>query len=138
MTNLTKVGFAGGALGVLAGGLIAAAVMSLFPEVGHPVRLRYLLRDLGWAVFFSSPWGLIAGAILGGYLHERSRHGRAFRRLVFEAVALAVIMTTLVTQLVIPTAWGIPRASVTAVVALASAILAAIGAWLLKPLYRRN
>lgn len=57
MTNLVKVGGAGAAFGVVSGGIIAVAVMSLFPEVGHPVRLRYLLRDLGWAAFFSSPWG---------------------------------------------------------------------------------
>ena len=138
MTNLSKVGFAGAAFGVAAGALIAAAVMTLFPEVGHPIRFEYLFRDLGWAVFFSSPWGLIAGAVLGGYLHERSRYTNAFRQLVFEGVALTVIMTTLAIQLVIPSSWGIPRGSVTTVVGLGSVILATVGAWLLRPLYWRK
>jgi hypothetical protein len=138
MTDSTKVGLAGSAFGVVAGGLIAAAVMSTFPGVGHPMRMTDLWRDLGWAVFFSSPWGLIAGAILGGYLYERSRDTMAFRQLVLEAVVLTVIVTTLVTQLIIPSAWNLPRVTVTAVAVLTSAVLSVVGALLLKPLYWRK
>jgi ABC-type lipoprotein release transport system permease subunit len=136
--KFNTIGFAGAAFGVVAGGVIAATVMMLVPEVGHPIRRGYLLSDFGWAVFFSSPWGFITGAVLGGYLHERSRDTAVFRQLILEAIILTVAIATVFAQLLVSSASDLPRGRVTAVVALTSFICATIGAWILKPLYWRK
>ena len=138
MKLTTKLGFAGGAYGMLAGTLIAALVMTVFPDIPHPIRPTHVFLDLGWAFFFSSPWGFGVGATLAGYLYERTSDVSSFQWLAVESAIATGTVATLVTQLGLPSALNLSRGPFAIVVALATVILSLIGAWLLKPLYWRK
>ena len=75
---------------------------------------------------------------MSGFLSERGQHVEAFRRLLAETVAVTTVAAIIVSLLVIPVAWDLPRAGITAVIVIGAAVFAAIGASLLKPLYWRQ
>lgn len=133
-TRFKTVG--GGALyGIVAGACAALAVMRLVPSFGHPVTLRHLPWDFGWAVFYSWPVGPLVGAAAGAFMSWRAQRLHSFRKLVLETSALAAASVATLIQVVLPVAWELPRMRITLIGALGAAVLAAVGTLILKPMY---
>ena len=120
------------------GHVVGLAVMAFVPEFEHSVRLERLSDDLMWALFFTSPWGLIVGACAGGYLHMRAHRAASFPALVVELVIVASVVSGVATQLVLPVAWNLPRGRIAMIAIPLAAGLAALGTRLLKPPYWRT
>ena len=124
-----KIASAGAAFGIAAAIVTVGITMRVIPE---------LAGESTWAFGFGVPIGLLAGALMAGFLSERGRHVQTFSRLIVETMVVTAITAIAVSQFVIPVAWHLPRAGVTTVVAIGAAGFAALGAWLLKPLYWRR
>lgn len=135
MTTRLKTVGAGALYGIVAGACAALAVMSLVPSVGHPVTLRHLAWDFGWAVFYSSPVGPVVGAVAGAFLYWRAQRLPSFRKIVLETSALAAAGVAALIQVILPVAWELPRVRITLIGALGAALLAAVGTLILKPMY---
>jgi hypothetical protein len=133
-TRLKTVG-AGALYGIVAGACAALAVMRLVPSVGHPVTLRQLPWDFGWAVFYSWPIGPLVGALAGAFLYWRGQRVASFRRLLLETSALAAASVAALVQAALPVAWELPRMRITLIGAFGAAVLAAVGTLILRPMY---
>ncbi len=138
MTARQKSVVAGAAYGTLAGACVALAIMRLVPSVGHPVTLRHLSWDIGWALFSSWPVGPLVGAGAAAFVHWRAQRVGSFLKLVVETSSLAAAGVGVIIQVVLPTAWELPRMRITAIGALGAAALAALGTRMLKSLCWRR
>lgn len=123
----------GALYGVVAGACTALAIMFFVPEVGHPIKEGHLLWDMGWAVAYSWPVGLLAGIAGGAFLHRRAQ-SVSVGRLLLESAALASAAIAVVIQFVLPSAWNLPRARITAVAMVVAAVLAVCGGTIIRPL----
>jgi hypothetical protein len=134
MTAKTKTIAAGAVYGTLAGAIIALGVMGFVPAVGHPMTFTRLPTDFQWAIFFSWPTGPLAGALAGWFLVLRGRQVSHFGRLVIETTLGGALLAA-ATQLLLPGSWDLPRSDIALIAVPTSAILAALGAVMLRPLY---
>lgn len=115
----------GGVAAVLTGRMVVWFVPEL---VSEPTRV----------VEASLPFGVLAGVLMGGFLSARGRSVRSFWRVLFETIAVMIVTAVVVSQLVSLLAWNLPRTRITTLIVGSSAVLAGIGACLLKPLYWRR
>ena len=90
-----------------------------------------------WAVAAGAPFGGFVGALLAAFLWRRGRVAPTFERLLFEVIALGAVSGAVVSQVVLPVAWNLPRLKITAIVTLCAAVFAGAAALLLKGLYWR-
>jgi hypothetical protein len=137
MTPRQKSISAGAFLGVIAGTATALVVMRFVPEVGHPVRFGALSRDTTWALFFSSPFGVLVGVASSAYLFRRGHTDVPARRAILETMVLTSLCSAAALQVAIPVAWGIPRGETTAIVAGSAFVLTFLSSVILWPLCRR-
>jgi len=114
----------GGLAGTLAGALVALVTLHVVPSIGHPPRWERLGHDFVWALFFSSPFGVLVGSAAGLFMQWRGRTPLTFRRLVTETVLLADGGAGLALQAALPIAWQLPRVAISAVVCGSTVIVA--------------
>ncbi len=140
MTARQKTIAVGAVYGTFAGAVLGVGVMRLIPHFveANPSIFRHLPAYFGWAIAFSWPVGPLTGAGAGLFLHWRAQTVASLRRLILETSSLAAAAGTGIIQVLLPVAWTPPRARIALFCILASAGLAALGAWMLKPLYWRK
>ena len=126
---------AGGVLyGTLSSVSLAAAIQWFFIS-SHPTILGAI--SLGLFVTLIPPWfGPLSGAAAAGaFLYWRPQRVRSFGWLVLEMSSLGAITALAVSQGLLPIAWPIPRLQIGVFSVLVGGGLAALGSWVLKPLY---
>jgi hypothetical protein len=119
---------AAAAFGMVAAAMTARMIVSVIPE---------LAGESTMAVAESIPFGLLVGVLMGGFLAMRGRRVLTFCRMLFETIGIAIIAAIIVGQLVVPVASNLPRGTITTLIVIFAAVLAGMGAWLLRPLYWR-
>ena len=138
MTARQKTVILGTLFGIVAGMASALTTMHFVPSIGHSVRLDRLSRDIVWALFFSSPFGAVVGASTSAFMYWRARARVTAQRAIIETMTLAAFVSAVATQMVLPVSWGLPRATITAIVVGCASVLAILGSLVLWPLCRTH